>query len=301
MNDRGRTIPSEMKYIKSTTEVLGKKMAYVDTGGSDDPIIFLHGNITSSYMWRNIIPYVENKARCIAIDNIGQGDSDKLDNSGPASYRLREHQTYIDALIDKLQLGDRVTLMMHDWGGALGFTWAYNNKNRIKGLAYTQTLMGDLHWDYWPPHVSDLMRRFKSDEGEELVLGQNYFVEKILPAMVIRDLPEEVKEEYRRPYRNPGEDRRPTLTWPREIPVEGHPEDVLNTINTYTEWLKTSELPKLFIHCEPETVLKGHILRTVRTFPNQTELTVSGLHYVHEDSPHQIGKALVAWYEGINA
>ncbi len=299
MSEPIRPIPSVMKYDKNYMEVHGKNMAYVDTAGAGDPIIFLHGNITSSYMWRNIIPYVEHKARCIAIDNIGQGDSDKLENSGPLSYRLKEHQTYINALIDKLELGDRITLMMHDWGGALGFTWACNNQHRVKALAYTQTLMGNLHWGYWPPHVSDLMRRFKSDEGEELVLEQNFFVEKILPAMVIRDLPEEVLQEYRRPYRNAGEDRRPTLTWPREIPVNGKPADVLEIIETYISWLKTSEIPKFFIHCEPETVLKGHILQTVRTFPNQMEVTVPGLHYVHEDSPHQIGEALANWYDQI--
>ena len=299
MTDPIKPIPSEMKYQKNFREVLGKNMAYVDTGGTGDPIIFLHGNITSSYMWRNIIPYVEHKARCIAIDNIGQGDSDKLDNSGPVSYRLKEHQIYINTLIDKLELGDKITLMMHDWGGALGLTWAYHNQQRVKAVAYTQTLMGDLNWDYWPPHVSELMRRFKSDEGEKLVLDENYFVEKILPAMVIRELPEEVIEEYRRPYRNPGEDRRPTLTWPREIPVNGTPGDVLAVIDNYISWLKESDLPKLFIHCEPETVLKGHILQTVRTFPNQMETTVPGLHYVHEDSPHEIGETLATWYDRI--
>ena len=289
-------IDSEMKYEKHRVTVHGKSMAYVDTGGDDDPIVFFHGNITSSYMWRNIMPHVENQARCIAIDNIGQGDSEKLDNAGPGSYRLTEHQTYIDGFMEALGIGKNVTLMMHDWGAQLGLTWARNNPDSIKAIAYTQGVMGNFSWDYWPPHVADLMRRFKSEEGETLVLEENFFVEKILPAMVIRDVPEDVWNEYRRPYRNPGEDRRPTLTWPREIPVEGEPTDVLKIIEANNSWMKSNQLPKLFIHCEPETVLKAAILDNVRTFPNQQELTVSGLHYVHEDSPHEIGRALSDWY-----
>ncbi len=296
-------IASHMPYDKSYAEVNGLRMAYVDTGPASganaDPIVFFHGNITSSYMWRNVIPHVADAARCIAIDNIGQGDSAKLPNSGPGSYRLAEHQSYIDGLLDQLDLGDRVTLMLHDWGAQLGLTWARRNTDRVKAIAYTQGVMGNFGWDYWPPQVADLMRRFRSEEGEKLVLEENYFVEKILPAMVIRDIPDEVWDEYRRPYRNPGEDRRPTLTWPREIPVEGEPADVLEIIEANNAWMKASPLPKLFIHCTPETVLKAAILDNVRTFPNQHEVTVNGLHYVHEDSPHEIGAALADWYRNL--
>ena len=296
MADDSSTIEPRMLYPKRFATVLGRRMAYVDTGGAGDPIVFLHGNITSSYMWRNIMPHVEGTARCIAIDNIGQGDSEKLPESGPGRYRLAEHQRYIDALIEQLDLGDRVTLMLHDWGGALGFAWAMSHAHRLKGLAYMQTLMGDQRWEYWPPAVSDLMRRFKSPEGEALVLEQNYFIERVLPGMTIRRLPDEIWNEYRRPYREPGEGRRPTLSWPREIPVEGMPADVLAAIEAYVSWLSTSPLPKLFINSEPGAVLKGHLRDRVRTFPNQTEVTVSGLHYIHEDSPHEIGEALAGWY-----
>jgi haloalkane dehalogenase len=293
-------IISEMRYAKKRVQVLGKSMAYVDTGpvdGSDDTFVFFHGNITSSYMWRNIMPHVEDKARCIAIDSIGQGDSEKLENSGPGSYRLEEHQRYVNALLAEIGLAGPVILMMHDWGVQLGTTWARQTGADIKGIAYTQGVMGNFGWDYWPPHVSDLMRRFKSDEGEELVLQQNFFVEKILPAMVIRELPDEVWNEYRRPYRQAGEDRRPTLTWPREIPVEGEPADVLEIVETNNAWLMQNPVAKLLIMCEPATVLKGEILENVRRFPNQTEATVKGLHYVHEDSPHEIGQALANWAE----
>ncbi len=292
-------IESKMRYEKQSSVVRGARMAYVDTGGPLDPIVFFHGNITQSYMWRNIIPHVEPLARCIAIDNIGQGDSDKLDDSGPGRYRLSEHQRYVDDLLDQLELGDHVTLMMHDWGVQLGLTWANKNRNRIKGLAHMQGLMGDLNWDFWNPEVSALMRHFRTDDGEELVLGQNHFVEKVLPAMVLRDLPEEVWDEYRRPFRNPGEDRRTTLSWPREIPVDGEPADVLAVIEANNRWLSESPIPKLYIHVEPETVMKGHVLEQVRTFPNQIEVKVRGLHYVQEDSPHEIGEALAQWYRSL--
>ena len=295
-------IASKMKYKKQTVTIRGKAMAFVDTGeigDTRDPILFFHGNITSSYMWRNIIPHVEDQARCIAVDNIGQGDSEKLGNSGEGSYRLSEHQEYIDGFMSALGIEKNVTMKMHDWGVQLGLTWARAHPDAMKAIAYTQGVMGNFQWTNWMPEVADLMRKFRSGEGADLVLQDNFFVEKILPAMVIRDLPKSVWDEYRRPYKNAGEDRRATLTWPREIPVEGEPADVLSVIDANNVWMSKSDLPKLFIHCEPETVLKGDILDHVRTFPNQKELTVKGLHYVHEDSPHEIGEALAEWYRSI--
>jgi haloalkane dehalogenase len=298
------TISPEMLYIKKEISVLGKSMAYVDTGNpvdgnAEETVIFFHGNITSSYMWRNIIPHVEPMARCVAIDNIGQGDSDKLNNSGPHSYRLAEHQKYIDAVLDSLDLGNKITLVMHDWGAQLGLTWGNDHRERIKAIVYFQGVMGNFHWDFWPEPVADLMRKFRSSDGEELVLEQNFFVEKILPAMVMDNLSDEAWDEYRRPYLNAGEDRRPTLTWPREIPIEGAPADVLEVCKINNAWLKQSPLPKLLIHTEPPTVLMNHILDEVRTFPNQQEVTVQGLHYVHEDCPHEIGEAISDWYQSL--
>lgn len=289
-------IETTMRYEKHTVTVNGKRMAFVDTGGPGDPVLFLHGNITQSYMWRNIIPHLEPVARCIAVDNIGQGDSEKLDESGPGRYRLAEHQHYIDGFIDQMNLGERISLVMHDWGVQLGLTWGNRNRERLRGVAHMQGLMGNLNWGFWNEEVSAFMQRLRTDDGEELVLQQNLFIEKVLPAMVLGDLPTEVWNEYRRPYRNPGEDRRPSLTWPREIPVNGEPADVLAVIEANNRWLAESPLPKLYIHVEPETVMKGHVLDEVRTFPNQTEVTVEGLHYVQEDSPHEIGVALANWY-----
>ena len=289
-----RAIDPAMRYAKKFVTVLGKRMAYAEAG-SGDPIVFLHGNITSSYMWRNIMPHAEKLGRCIAIDNIGQGDSDKLDASGPDFYRLAEHQRYTDAILEQLGVERNVTLVVHDWGSALGFTWARQHPEQVKALVYLQALVGDFDWSHWPPAVQALFKRFRSPEGEELVLNQNLFVERVLPAMTLRQLGEAEMTEYRRPYRNPGEDRRPTLTWPREIPIEGEPADVLAIIRQNGEWLAQSPIPKLFINAEPGAVLVGAHRDLCRTWPNQTEITVAGLHYVHEDSPHEIGAAIAEW------
>lgn len=296
MTDSGATRDASPGYAKRHATVLGKRMAYVESG-QGDPIVFLHGNITSSFMWRNVIPHLEDLGRCIAIDNIGQGDSAKLAPSGPGSYRLAEHQRYIDGLLELLGIDRDVTLVVHDWGSQLGFTWAYRHPDSVRGIAYVQALVGNFSWSQWPPEVQALFRRFRSSEGEELVLQQNFFVERILPAMVLRKLTDAEMEEYRRPFRNPGEDRRPTLTWPREIPIEGEPADVLEVIERNSAWLGTSQIPKLFINAEPGAVLVGKHREICRAWPNQTEVTVRGLHYVHEDSPDEIGAAIRKWYE----
>jgi haloalkane dehalogenase len=288
-----------MRYEKRYATVLGKRMAYVEVGRGD-PIVFLHGNITSSFMWRNVLPHLEDVARCIAIDNIGQGDSEKLRPSGPGSYRLGEHQRYVDGMLAALQVDRNVTFVVHDWGSQLGFTWAYNHPEAVKGIAYAQALVGNFSWDQWPPEVQSLFKRFRSPEGEELVLQQNFFVEKVLPAMVMRKLSDAEMDEYRRPFRNPGEDRRPTLTWPRELPIEGEPADVLEIMERNSAWLAISQIPKLFINAEPGAVLVGRHRDICRSWPKQTEVTVRGLHYLHEDSPDEMGAAVRKWYlEGL--
>lgn len=296
MSGPGSSPNPTMRYAKRHATVLGKRMAYVEAG-QGDPIVFLHGNITSSFMWRNVMPHLESVGRCIAIDNIGQGDSEKLADSGPGSYRLVEHQRYIDGLLETLEIDRNVTFVVHDWGSQLGFTWAYHHPDAVRGIAYVQALVGNFSWDQWPPEVQALFRRFRSPEGEALVLQQNFFVERILPAMVMRKLTEAEMDEYRRPFRNPGEDRRPTLTWPRELPIEGEPADVLAIIERNSAWLGASPIPKLFINAEPGAVLVGRHREICRAWPNQTEVTVRGLHYVHEDSPDEIGAAIRNWVE----
>lgn len=279
---------------KQDTTVNGKRMAYHEAG-TGDPVVFLHGNPTSSYLWRDVVPHVSPRARCIVPDLIGQGDSDKLDDPGPGSYTFVEHRDYLDGLLDQLELGDRVTLVVHDWGSGLGFDWANRHRDRVAGIAYMEAIVRPVTWQEWPESAREIFQGFRSDAGEGMVLEKNLFVEAVLPASILRTLSEEEMAEYRRPFTAPGEDRRATLTWPRQIPIEGEPADVHGIVQAYAEWLSTSPVPKLFINGDPGTILIGDQREFARTWPNQTEVTVAGLHFLQEDSPHEIGAAIAQW------
>ncbi|MEM7284828.1 MAG: haloalkane dehalogenase [Actinomycetota bacterium] len=278
---------------KSFAGVNGKRMAYHESG-SGDPVVFLHGNPTSSYLWRNIIPHLSDRARCIAPDLIGQGDSDKLDDTGPDSYTFVEHREYLDGLLDHLDLGDHVTLVIHDWGSGLGFDWANRHRDRIAGIAYMEAIVRPMSWDDWPEAAAGIFQGFRSEAGEEMVIEKNLFVEAVLPGSIIRDLTPEEMAEYRRPFLE-AEHRRPTLTWPRQIPLAGEPADVTAIVESYGAWLSTSDVPKLFVNAEPGAILTGPQRDFCRTWPNQTEVTVAGNHFVQEDSPDEIGQAIAAW------
>ncbi|TFH20543.1 MAG: haloalkane dehalogenase [Myxococcales bacterium] len=289
-------IDPSQRYEKKTAEALGKKMAYVETG-SGDPIVFLHGNPTSSYLWRNVMPHVENLGRCIAPDLIGMGDSDKLDDSGTDSYRFVEHRRYLDALLEKLDVTHDVTFVIHDWGSALGFDWANRHRDAVKGICYMEAIVQPVTWDEWPNAVKPVFQAFRSPQGEEMILEQNAFVELVLPGAILRKLDEAEMTVYRRPFLEPGEARRPTLTWPRQIPIEGEPADVVEIVSEYGKWLASSDgLPKLFVNAEPGAILRGNARDFCRCWPNQHEVTVSGTHFVQEDSPDEIGAAIAAWY-----
>jgi len=279
---------------KQYKTVNGKQMAYHDTGAGE-AVVFLHGNPTSSYLWRDIIPHVSPHARCIAPDLIGQGDSDKLDNPGPDSYTFVEHRTYLDGLLDQLDLGDKITFVIHDWGSALGFDWANRHRDRVAGICYMEAIVRPVTWEQWPAGATDIFKAMRSAAGEEMILTKNLFVEAILPASIIRKLSDEEMDEYRRPFLNAGEDRRPTLTWPRQIPLEGEPADVVEIVQSYADWLSTSDVPKLFVNADPGTILTGPQREFARTWPNQTEVTVAGSHFIQEDSADEIGGALAGW------
>jgi len=279
---------------KQKVEVLGKQMAYVEIG-EGDPIVFLHGNPTSSYLWRNIMPLLADQGRCIAPDLIGMGDSDKLTDSGPQRYRFVEHRKYLDALLDVLGVNERVTLVVHDWGSALGFDWAQRHRQAVIGIAYMEAIVRPMSWSEWPDAIRELFRAFRSDAGEEIVLQKNVFVERVLPGSVLRGLTEPEMEVYRAPFLTPGEDRRPTLTWPRQIPLDGEPADVSAIVAGYSEWLRSSPVPKLFINAEPGAILVEGMREFCRSWPNQTEVTVAGSHFIQEDSPTEIGEAIAAW------
>jgi haloalkane dehalogenase len=281
-------------YDKSRADVLGSSMAYVDVGDGD-PIVFLHGNPTSSYLWRNVIPHVEGLGRCLAPDLIGMGDSAKLTPSGPDRYTFVEHRRYLDALLELLGVRDRVTLVVHDWGSALGFDWARRHPESVKGIAYMEAIVRPLAWSSMPDEVRPLFQALRSPAGDDMVLAGNTFVEQVLPGAILRPLDPAEIAEYRRPYLNAGEDRRPTLTWPRQIPLDGEPADVTEIVAGYTSWLETAPVPKLLIAAEPGAILRGEQLAYCRTWPNQSEVTVKGIHFIQEDSPDEIGSAIAAW------
>ena len=281
---------------KKKISIDGKEIAYHQQG-SGEPIVFLHGNPTSSYLWRNITPYLHDQASCISMDLIGMGDSDKLDNPDTNSYRFEEHFYYVEKAIKDLTNNEKITLVVHDWGSALGFHWSYKHPELIKGIAYMEAIVKEMTWDDWDKNARSIFQGFRSDAGEDLVLEKNYFVEKVLPGSIIRTLDADEMNEYRRPFLSSGEDRRPTLSWPREIPIEGEPGNVCQIVNEYAEWMKTNNIPKLFINAEPGAITTGKIRDFCRSWKNQTEVTVKGIHFIQEDSPDEIGKALSKWYK----
>lgn len=283
-------ISASDRYERRRISVLDTELAYVDAGAGD-PIVFLHGNPTSSYLWRNVIPHVESAGRCLAPDLVGMGSSGKAPNG---SYRFVDHARYLDAWFDALGVNKNVTLVGHDWGSALAFYWACRRPERVKAIVYMEALVRPLTWEEWPAPARAVFQAMRSPAGEEIILQKNVFIERILPGSVLRRLSEEMAV-YRRPYLEPGESRRPMLTWPREIPINGEPADVVAIVEAYARWLATSPVPKLFINADPGVILAGPQRDFCRSWPNQQEVTVKGVHFVQEDSPSEIGQAIAAF------
>ena len=276
---------------KKKITINNKTMSYIDEG-EGDAIIFQHGNPTSSYLWRNVMPHLEGQGRLIACDLIGMGDSEKLTNSGPDSYNYFEHRDFLFTLLEELNIGKQVVFVIHDWGSALGFDWSFQNQDRVQGIAYMEGIVKPVTWDEWPENATKVFQGFRSEAGESMVLDKNIFVERVLPSSIMRELSEEEMDEYRRPFLNPGEDRRPTLSWPRQIPIQGEPKEVVEVVENYSKWLSSSDLPKLFINADPGSILTGKQREFCRSWPNQEEVTVKGTHFMQEDSPDEIGKAI---------
>jgi haloalkane dehalogenase len=278
-------------HPRQRLRVLDTELAYVDTG-TGQPVVFLHGNPTSSYLWRNIIPHVAATHRCLAPDLVGMGDSGKA----PAgSYRFADHARYLDGWLDAMGLARDITFVLHDWGSALGFHWTRRHPERVRALVYMEALVRPVTWADWPEAARKIFQAMRSPAGEELVLDKNVFVERILPASVLRGLTEAEMTMYRKPYLEGGESRRPTLTWPRQIPIEGEPVDVVDAVNEYGRFLTKSPLPKLFVNAEPGSILTGAQREFCRAWPHQEEITVKGSHFIQEDSPHEIGRAIAAF------
>ncbi|MDE0743157.1 MAG: haloalkane dehalogenase [Woeseiaceae bacterium] len=282
------------KPRKKFITVNNKKMAYIEMGHGD-PIVFQHGNPTSSYLWRNIMPHLSKQGRCIAIDLIGMGDSEKLDQSGPNKYLYEEQREYLFKAWEQLEVNKNVTLVIHDWGSALGFDWAFLNPSAVRGIVYMEALVRPVKWSEWPDSATNIFKAFRSNAGEELILNKNFFVEGVLPNSIIRELNPEEMAIYREPFLRPGEDRRPTLSWPREIPIDGSPGNVNKIVSRYAKWLEKSDIPKLFINAEPGSILVGKQREYCRTWKNQTEVTVPGKHFLQEDSANEIGENISKW------
>jgi haloalkane dehalogenase len=287
-------LSSADRFERRRLDVLDTHMAYVDVGAGD-PIVLLHGNPTSSYLWRNVIPQLTDAGRCLAPDLIGMGRSGK---AADGRYRLVDHVRHLDAWFEALDLR-RVTLVVHDWGSALGFHWARRHPERVRALVYMEAIVRPVTWAEWPDAARKIFQALRSPGGEEMILAKNVFVERILPASVLRGLTAEEMERYREPFREPGEGRRPTLTWPREIPIDGEPADVTDLVQAYATWLAGSPLPKLFVNADPGSILVGAQRDFCRTWPNQREVTVKGSHFVQEDSPAEIGQAIARFLRAI--
>jgi haloalkane dehalogenase len=295
----GQTMTTADPTPKNHVTIDGSSIAYIQTGDGD-PIVFLHGNPTSSYMWRNVIPRVAHLGRCLAPDLIGMGDSDKLPNSGPSSYTFAEHQHYLDRWFDHVAGTSAVTLVLHDWGSALGFDWARRHPEAVRGIAYFEAIVRPLDWSDLGP-ARPIFEALRSPAGERMVLDDNFFVETLMPSGVMNPLSADVLAEYRRPFTKPGEGRRPTLTWAREIPIDGKPANMAATVAGYSRWMANTPIPKLFLNGDPGAVLVGAARDHCRQWPNQTENTVLGNHLLTEDSADPIGRHLAAWLSAIAA
>ena len=284
-----------MPATQQFATINGKRIAYLEAG-SGDPIVLLHGNPTSSYLWRNVIPQLEGLGRVIAPDLIGQGDSEKLpETEGAERYSFQVAFDYLDGLLRHIAADQNVTLVLHDWGSGLGFHWASQNPQAVKGVAYMEAIVAPLSWEDWPESARGIFQGFRSDKGEDLVLTRNLFVEGVLPSSVLRDLSEEEMAHYRAPFDTPA-NRQPTLNWPRQIPIDGEPPHMVSLVEAYGAFMAESPIPKLFINAEPGSILVGAQRDFCRRWPNQTEVTVEGSHFIQEDSPEAIGRAIADWY-----
>lgn len=280
---------------KSFTNVHGLRLAHVEMG-SGDPIVLLHGNPTSSYLWREVMLPLARLGRVIAPDLIGHGDSDKLPASaGPGRYTFEGTYDLLESQLAALGADRRVTLVLHDWGSALGFHWARLHPKLVRGIAYMEAIVMPLpSWADWPEKARGIFQGFRSPKGEDLILRRNMFVEGVLPASILRQLSDEEMAAYRAPFSNEA-DRQPTLNWPRQIPIAGEPAHIVALVQQYADWLRESPIPKLFVNAEPGSILVGRQREFCRTWPSQQEVTVPGLHFIQEDSGPAIGQAVAAW------
>ena len=284
-------------HAKKFATVDGKRMAYVELGGGEPVFLFLHGNPTSSYLWRNVMPEVARLGCCVAPDLIGMGDSDKLGHPGPDTYRFAMHRDFLWGFIEAVIGRDSpLVLVGHDWGSALGFDWANHHREWVAGIVYMEAIVRPLRWAEWLERSRRVFQSFRSAAGDEMILDRNMFVERVLPASILRRLDPAEMAEYRRPFAESREHRWPTLSWPREIPIDGEPAAVVELVAAYADWMAENDIPKLFVNGNPGAILVGAQREFCRGWRNQKEVTVAGSHFIQEDSGPEIGRAVASWF-----
>lgn len=288
-------ISPENHFDLERITVLDSEMAYIDEG-EGAPIVFLHGNPTSSYLWRNVIPHLEDLGRCLAPDLIGMGESGTMPSG---TYRYQEQADYLDAWLEGVGATDDVIFVLHDWGGALGYNRAARFPEQIAGIAYMETMVRPRRWTDLPEGRDKIFQAFRTAEGERMVTEDNFLVEKMLFEMgIVRELSEAEKEIYRAPYREKGR-RFITLQWPREIPFDGDPADNAEIVQRYSDFLAQSEFPKLFVNTTQGHALTGPPRKFCRTWLNQSEVTIDARHFLQEDRPHELGRHLRAFVQSV--
>jgi len=291
---------TERPLDKQSAIALGHRMAYHERG-SGQPIVFLHGNPTSSYIWRNVLGQLEGLGRLIVPDLIGMGDSDKLPQPGPGTYRFATHRDHLAAFIDAvIDTQEKIILVAHDWGAALAFDWANHHRSRVAGIAYMEAIVRPITPADGASELGPTFMALRSPQGDAMILEQNMFVEQLLPKLVMRTLSDAEMAEYRRPFGTPA-DRWPTLDWPRQIPLAGNPPEVVAIVESYAAWMAENDLPKLFVNAEPGAVLTRGLRDFCRSWKQQTEVTVTGKHFIQEDSPREIGEAIAGWISEMRA
>lgn len=287
--DPSKTLSTENPDLRKLVTVGDAEMAYVDIG-EGDPIVFLHGNPTSSFLWRNVIPHVEGLGRIIAPDFVAHGWSS---TSPRNAYHFKDNIAYFDTFFEALDLTENVILVVHDWGAAVGFNRAARFPEQIQGIAYMEAMVWPRKWTDIPPERVDAFKWFRTAEGEKAALEKNVFVEQMLfERGIVRDLSDVEKEVYRRPTTRAGGTNLPSIIMPNDIPFDGEPADNHKIIEFYAEWLAKSDVPKLFVNADQGHGLVGAAREHARTFKNQTEVTLHGRHYLQEDVPDGIGAAL---------
>ena len=291
-------MPSNWRSLKKSVNINGLKISYVEMG-IGRPIIFQHGNPTSSYLWRKIVPKISQLGRCIAIDLVGMGDSDKISQVNSSSYTLKDHKYYWRETLRALGVKKNIIFVLHDWGSALGFDYFAEYPDSVDGICHMEAIYDRMEWDDWPESSRKIFQGLRGNSGEEMILKKNVFVEKILPASILGQLTKAEMDEYRRPFINDGTARLPTLVWPRQLPIDNEPLDVCEVVEHYSQVLGKNDVPKLFINADPGVIVTSRIKEVVRSWPNQTEVTVKGLHFIQEDSPNEISNALSDWLQGI--